>query len=513
MTLRPNTPRIFSRVLAFLAATCFLSAPALATWSVVVINKITGEVACASATCIGGKFPLKRWLPVIVVGKGAAAAQSAVDISGQNRLLIWDSMHAGMTPADILQALASSDAGHQSRQYGIVSFDGPPVTFTGTGAGMGKFGVVGETDELLYAIQGNVITGDPVVLMAEQALINTPGDLGQKVMAAMEAARAMGGDGRCSCSQADPDGCGSPPPNFTKSAHTAFFVMARLGDKDGVCDPTDGCASGAYYLSLVFKGKDSDPDPIFQLQAKYDAWRADLFDKADHVLSRVNLDRSALVADGLSSAVVRVQLRDVDDLPLSAGGHKFELRWTGEGAPTATPGPVTDLGGGVYSFPMTATFDPGRGAWRVRVKRPGDKWVQLARPLVLTTDPVAELHAGRSTVTPQQSVPFTLNLGPAEAGRGYMLLGSASGSTPGVSFGNVVIPLNRDRYFEWTWGVPGDDFFGSAGSLDVDGRGQALLMPGGLGWAPLVGSELRFSALLAGPPYAVTNVVSVRVLP
>lgn len=509
MTLR----RFLPRALASLVGALLLSAPALATWSVVVINKLTGEVCCASATCIGGKFPLKRWLPVIVVGKGAAAAQSAVDIGANNRLKIWNAMHAGVAPADILMILEAGDNGHQSRQYGLVSFDGAPVTFTGTGAGDGKFGVVGETEELLYAIQGNVITGDPVVLMAEAALLNTPGDLGQKVMAAMEAARSMGGDGRCSCSQADRDGCGSPPPNFTKSAHTAFFVMARRGDKDGDCEQVDGCASGGYYLSLVFKGAVSDPDPIFELQAKYDLWRADLSDKADHVLSRVELDRAALVADGLSTAAVRVQLRDVDDQPLSAGGHKFELRWIGEGSPTAIPGRAKDLGGGAYSFPLRATMTSGRGAWQVRVKRPGDKWVQFAEPLILTTDPVSELHAGRSTVTGGQSVPFTLNLGPAEAGRGYLLLGSAAGTSPGLPFGNVVIPLNRDRLFEWTWGVPGDAFHGSAGSLDADGRGQALLTPGGAGWGPLVGTELSFSTLLAGPPYAVTNVVHVRVMP
>ena len=50
------------------------------TWSIVCVNMETGEVCVASATCLGGNFPLKRWLPVIVVGKGAAAAQSAIEL-------------------------------------------------------------------------------------------------------------------------------------------------------------------------------------------------------------------------------------------------------------------------------------------------------------------------------------------------------------------------------------------------------------------------------------------------
>ena len=103
--------------------------------------------------------------------------------------------------------------------------------------------------------------------------------------------------------------------------------------------------------------------------------------------------------------------------------------------------------------------------------------------------------------------------GPIDAGRGYLLLGSAAGTTPGVPFQNVVIPLNRDRLFEWTWGVPGQGFQGSAGVLDADGRAEALLeLPPG-GWGPLVGAKLSFCALIGGPPYGVTNVETVEVLP
>ena len=71
-------------------------------------------------------------------------------------------------------------------------------------------------------IQGNILAGDAVVANAEAALIATPGDLSLKVMAAMEAARATGGDGRCSCNQPDPTACGAPPPSFTYSAFTAY---------------------------------------------------------------------------------------------------------------------------------------------------------------------------------------------------------------------------------------------------------------------------------------------------
>ena len=499
------------RWVALCLATLLLSSPALATWSIVVISKKTGEVCVASATCLGGNFPLKRYLPVIVVGKGAAAAQSAIDTSATNRKRIWNMFHANQEPERILEMLSIFDTSHQSRQYGIVSFDGPPVTFTGTLAGEGKHELVGETDELIYAIQGNVITGDPVCDMAELALVNTPGDLSQKVMAAMEAARAMGGDGRCSCSGSDPDGCGSPPPNFTKSAHTAFVVLARLGNTDGGCDQQDGCASGNYYLSLVVKGVDSDPDPVLEMQVKYDQWRADLADVADAVHSIVTVDRDALVADGLSTAMVHVELRDIEDQPLTAGGHNWTIDWAGEGSPTATIGAITDHGGGHYSFPVTATTVAGRGAWTLRSKRPGEKAVQLYQPLALPTEPVTQLHVGRQEVTLGEAVPFTVNRGAADAGRAYALLGSASGTHPGTPFANVVLPLNRDGFFNWTWSGPAE-FAGSIGVLDAAGRAEALLDAPAGDWTPLIGTRLHFCGLIGGPTYDVTNVLAVEVV-
>ena len=54
------------------------------------------------------------------------------------------------------------------------------------------------------------------------------------------AARALGGDGRCSCSVSQPTSCGVPPPGFQKSAHVAVFVVARLGDTNGLCNRIRG---------------------------------------------------------------------------------------------------------------------------------------------------------------------------------------------------------------------------------------------------------------------------------
>ena len=61
--------------------------------------------------------------------------------------------------------------------------------------------MIGHQGSLKYAIQGNVLTGALVIHQAEQALRTTQGDLSQRLMAAMHAARLAGGDGRCSCNE------------------------------------------------------------------------------------------------------------------------------------------------------------------------------------------------------------------------------------------------------------------------------------------------------------------------
>ncbi len=204
---------------------------ARATWSIVICNTRTGEVAVASATCLTN-FDLQANTPVLIVGVGGGTAQSSVDSNATNRTFMRDRLYAGMAPADIVTALSSFDGAHQSRQYGIADVLGRTATFSGSGAGMWKGGTTGVSGDLVYAVQGNVLWGPLVVDDAVAAIVNTPGDVPAKLMAAMKAARVEGGDGRCSCSNANPDGCTTLPTSF-KSAHIAYMLIGRAGDRDG----------------------------------------------------------------------------------------------------------------------------------------------------------------------------------------------------------------------------------------------------------------------------------------
>lgn len=300
------------RILTGLAAALFLflNVPAQATWSIVICDSVTKEVAIGSATCIPG-FNLKRALPVVRIEVGAGAAQSSVDSTGRNRRLIWDELAAGVDPEIILLDLEAQDSAHQSRQYGIVDTRGRGVTFTGSGDGAYANGVVGRIGHLTYAIQGNVITGQNVIDAAEQAVRNTPGGIPEKLMAGMEAARAMGGDGRCSCPDMDPPDCGSPPPSFEKSAHVGFMVVTRRGDEElGGCADGLGCARGTYFFSENVSGSRTDPDPVFTLQAAFDAWQVGLIGVPDQVASSVILSRPSVLNTGGEQVTMSIEIVD-----------------------------------------------------------------------------------------------------------------------------------------------------------------------------------------------------------
>lgn len=449
-----------------------LAAPSFATWSIVVVNTRTHEVAVASATCIP-LFDLRFHQALVRVGVGAAASQAVIDEGGVNRFYIWNAMQNGVSPAQMIQDLAGIDPGHERRQLGIATLYDQPISFTGSMTADANPQAFGEVGELRYAIQGNILAGDAVVVNAEAALLATPGDLSQKVMAAMEAARATGGDGRCSCSEIAPTSCGAPPPSFTYSAFTAYIIVARVGDVDGACTLPTGCASGQYWCSLRVISGGGSVEPVLELQNRYDQWRnLQMPVRADQLNTRVLATAKRLPADGLSRALVEVELRDINDRVLDDVRAQVVAQVV-EGAGSVTLGDSFVVRPGLQRFHVNAGTQPGHVKLRLSVVQ--EAWtIRLFPDLELDVDPPAELHSGFATVSSSENtvVPFTLDLGPARAGRPYWLLGSASGTTPGVSFEGGILPLNSDRIFRLGIAHPNNGRFQNT-SATLDGLGRA----------------------------------------
>ncbi|HCT44660.1 MAG TPA: hypothetical protein DF699_05560 [Phycisphaerales bacterium] len=235
-------------LLSGVGAVASIVGSAQATWSILIVDTRTGEIVIGSATCVES-IDLRRETPVLISGVGAVTAQSAVDSTGMNRQLIRDRLLQGVPLEAILDELEMSDDGHDNRQYGMISTAGETLTYSGienadwAGGMTGRIerGTPGPQQDIVYAVQGNILSGSNVVQAAVDAIVASDGDLPAMMMAGMQAAKSAGGDGRCSCNSTDPTGCGSPPPEPFKSAHVGYMLGTRAGDTDAIraIYPTD----------------------------------------------------------------------------------------------------------------------------------------------------------------------------------------------------------------------------------------------------------------------------------
>src|SRR5579871_2875032 len=208
-------PRPILLLLAFLA----LDSSALATWSVIAVDRATGRVVISSSTCTGNTDDfLKDVQAVVVPGKGVAACQAGVDqATHQNQTLVFEELQRGTEPSRIIEML-SEDPGFQSRQFGIVDLQGRMAGHSGLANGFVTQDIHGQVPgtEIFYSIQGNILRSAAVVPSAVHAFIEARGGITDRVMAAMEAADAAGGDSRCTCTTGGNRGAGGEAPQPTK---------------------------------------------------------------------------------------------------------------------------------------------------------------------------------------------------------------------------------------------------------------------------------------------------------
>src|SRR6478736_4883719 len=112
------------RALFALVALLTLPASAFATWSVIAVDRASGRVVIASATCVDRDDMFLMGVQAVVVpGKGVAACQAAVDGTHQNQMLVFRELEKGTDPQQIIEML-SKDPAYQSRQFGILDLQG-----------------------------------------------------------------------------------------------------------------------------------------------------------------------------------------------------------------------------------------------------------------------------------------------------------------------------------------------------------------------------------------------------
>ncbi|MFQ5505597.1 MAG: FG-GAP-like repeat-containing protein, partial [Planctomycetota bacterium] len=96
---------------------------------------------------------------------------------------------------------------------------------------------------------------------------------------------------------------------------------------------------------------------------------------------------------------------------------------------------------------------------------------------------------------------LSLDAGPGQAGNPYLVLGSMTGTHPGIRLGPVILPLHLDAYTFLTLRMPNiPPFLRTLGLLDASGKAQAaFVMPRGLP-PSLAGLELNHAFVTSGRP-------------
>jgi hypothetical protein len=160
------------------------------------------------------------------------------------------------------------------------------------------------------------------------------------------------------------------------------MVVARFGDTDDPVCSASGCADGDYFMKLNVAYQSSGARaPVLQLQALFDAWRTSLIGRPDAMQSTVTIVPEHLPPDGVSTAEMLVQLRDWQSAPLESGVATVRVSHAADSDGISGIGPVTDLGGGVFSVTLVAGYGSGIDRFLVEA----DDGV---RPVLLAPAPV-----------------------------------------------------------------------------------------------------------------------------
>lgn len=155
------------------------------TFSIVARDPATGELGVAVQSHWFSVGSIVTWAEA---GVGAVATQSFVDPSyGKNGL---DLMRGGKSAPETLKELLDKDEGREVRQVAMIDAQGRVDAWTGKNDIQAAGHIVGKD----FSVQANLMLNDKVWPAMAHAFENTKGDLADRMLAALDAGQAAGGD-------------------------------------------------------------------------------------------------------------------------------------------------------------------------------------------------------------------------------------------------------------------------------------------------------------------------------
>jgi len=251
-----------------IASVTAMAAEPIATFSIVGYDPTTGELGVAVQSkffAVGAVVPFAR------ADVGAIASQAYGNTAFGPAGL--DLLEEGLPVEEVMKALLVEDEDREQRQVGIIDANGNAYGYTG-GECMDWAGhQVGEN----YSVQGNILVSQETVLAMARAFEETDGILGERLMSAIEAGQAAGGDSR--------------------GMQSAAILIVKAG----------GGYGGYNDVYCDLRVDDAD-DPIAELRRIFMMWKEEA----------LILEGYRLLEDGQSEAAIAVGRRAVEQYPDSA---------------------------------------------------------------------------------------------------------------------------------------------------------------------------------------------------
>jgi uncharacterized Ntn-hydrolase superfamily protein len=157
------------------------------TFSIIARDPSTGELGMAvqsKAFAAGNRaMTIKGGVAVIAHQASANPMYGSVGL---------ELLAAGMAPQQALDFMVRADDGRDNRQVAILDMQGRSAAWTGKGANDWK----GHRCGVNYCAQGNILVGEATVTALAQSFESSTGPLAERLMDALDAAQAAGGDAR-----------------------------------------------------------------------------------------------------------------------------------------------------------------------------------------------------------------------------------------------------------------------------------------------------------------------------
>ncbi len=157
------------------------------TYSIVARDRASGELGVAVQSHWFSVGSIVSWA---APGVGAVATQSIAEPAhGPGALEL---IAAGRSPGAALDELLAADGQARFRQLGAIAVDGPPAARTGDGC----IPHAGDVQGPDHSAQANMMASPEVWPAMSTAFEGAQGPLARRLLAALEAAEAAGGDAR-----------------------------------------------------------------------------------------------------------------------------------------------------------------------------------------------------------------------------------------------------------------------------------------------------------------------------